>query len=123
MWCRYSPALPKAVIEDGRISEAQLEAIVLAGQRHRHVHSGTRDGFLIGDGTGMGKGRTIAAIIYDNWLQGRKKVRALAVPDSQRGSLPMAVACKTRIHSVCTPCSALLHLTRITTQAAADVRE
>ena len=76
VWGRYSPALPKACIEDGRISEAQLEAIVLAGQRHRHVHSGTRDGFLIGDGTGMGKGRTIAAIIYDNWLQGRKKVPA-----------------------------------------------
>ena len=35
--------------------------------------SGERAGFLIGDGAGVGKGRTIAGIIYENFLQGRKK--------------------------------------------------
>ena len=35
--------------------------------------SGERAGFLIGDGAGVGKGRTIAGIIFENFLQGRKK--------------------------------------------------
>jgi hypothetical protein len=35
--------------------------------------SGERAGFLIGDGAGVGKGRTIAGIIHENFLQGRKK--------------------------------------------------
>ena len=35
--------------------------------------SGERAGFLIGDGAGVGKGRTIAGIILENFLQGRKK--------------------------------------------------
>jgi hypothetical protein len=32
-----------------------------------------RRGFMIGDGTGVGKGRQSAAIILDNWFQGRRK--------------------------------------------------
>ncbi len=32
-----------------------------------------RQGFFIGDGTGVGKGRESAAIILDNWMQGRRK--------------------------------------------------
>ena len=28
---------------------------------------------MIGDGAGVGKGRTIAGIIYDNYLKGRKR--------------------------------------------------
>ena len=32
-----------------------------------------RAGFLIGDGAGVGKGRTISGIIYDNYLKGRKR--------------------------------------------------
>ncbi|MGB5632131.1 MAG: strawberry notch family protein, partial [Waterburya sp.] len=32
-----------------------------------------RQGWICGDGTGIGKGRQIAGIIVDNWLQGRKK--------------------------------------------------
>lgn len=34
---------------------------------------GTRAGFLIGDGAGVGKGRTIAGIIFENYLKGRKR--------------------------------------------------
>jgi len=34
---------------------------------------GTRAGFLIGDGAGVGKGRTVAGIIYENYLRGRKR--------------------------------------------------
>src|SRR5690606_24927503 len=32
-----------------------------------------RRGFMLGDGTGAGKGRQSAAIILDNWLRGRRK--------------------------------------------------
>lgn len=35
--------------------------------------NGTRAGFLIGDGAGVGKGRTIAGTIYENYLKGRKR--------------------------------------------------
>lgn len=34
---------------------------------------GQRAGFLIGDGAGVGKGRTVAGIILENYLRGRKK--------------------------------------------------
>ena len=32
-----------------------------------------RRGWFLGDGTGAGKGRQVAAIILDNWLKGRKR--------------------------------------------------
>ena len=32
-----------------------------------------RRGFMLGDGTGAGKGRQSAGIILDNWLRGRRK--------------------------------------------------
>jgi hypothetical protein len=34
---------------------------------------GTRAGFMIGHGTGMGKGRTIAGLFLDNALQSRRR--------------------------------------------------
>ena len=33
----------------------------------------------LGDGAGVGKGRTIAGIIYQNYLEGRKKALWLSV--------------------------------------------
>ena len=69
----YTPALPRQLVEGGAISDVQLEVVALAGQRHNLTLNGVRSGFLLGDGTGMGKGRTIAAVIYDNWLHGRRK--------------------------------------------------
>lgn len=35
--------------------------------------------FLTGDGAGVGKGRTIAGIIFENFLQGRKKALWVSV--------------------------------------------
>lgn len=32
-----------------------------------------RKGFFLGDGAGVGKGRQLAGIIYENWLQGRRR--------------------------------------------------
>ncbi len=70
----YSPKLPKELIESGALSDAQLENVVYAGQAHDQVlPDGKRLGYFIGDGTGVGKGRQIAAIILDNFNRGRKK--------------------------------------------------
>lgn len=70
----YKPDLPFTSIKSGLLSDAQIEAIVYAGQAHsEELPDGTRRGFFIGDGTGVGKGREIAGIIMDNWRQGRKK--------------------------------------------------
>lgn len=70
----YAPHLPKKVISDGLLSDAQLESVVYAGQAHEQfLPNGERRGFFLGDGPGVGKGRQIAGIILDNWQQGRKK--------------------------------------------------
>lgn len=62
------------------LSALQLETIVYASQRHMtFLPDGTRAGFLIGDGAGVGKGRTIAGLIYENYLLGRRKSLWLSV--------------------------------------------
>lgn len=70
----YRLAIPEEVIDYGYLSALQLEAIVYACQQHEQfLPDQTRAGFLIGDGAGVGKGRTIAGIIYENYLLGRKR--------------------------------------------------
>ncbi len=90
----YRPHLPKTIL--GLLSDAQLETVIYAGQAHADHLAGAwtvdetcdvvsaaaedaknavrfRQGFFVGDGTGVGKGRESAAIILDNWMQGRRK--------------------------------------------------
>ena len=99
----YRPKLPQAVI-DGLLSEAQLESVVYAGEAHSQLLSGSykvdesldkvdvcgsndpnavqfRRGWFLGDGTGSGKGRQVAGIILDNWLQGRTKALWISKSD------------------------------------------
>jgi hypothetical protein len=94
----YRPILPPALRAEGRLSDAQAETVVYAGEAHAAKLSGgwttgeaphelrlaadgadgafrLRRGMFLGDGTGAGKGRQIAAVIADNMAQGR--VRAL----------------------------------------------
>ena len=70
----YAPKIPQDIIDKGVVSAVQLEAISYAGQSHSQtLPNGTTRGFFLGDGTGIGKGRTIAGMILDNYNQGRKK--------------------------------------------------
>lgn len=89
---RYQPILPARILTDGLLSAAQLETLVYAGGAFerdlpgsfRAVDEGARlepaadgvcfsTGFFLGDGTGAGKGRQVAGIILDQWLQGRRR--------------------------------------------------
>ncbi|MCB4823112.1 strawberry notch-like NTP hydrolase domain-containing protein [Roseicella aerolata] len=99
----YRPHLPAGLVEAGLLSDAQLETVILAGEAHAAQLAGAwtvddtfdvvgaapddaedavrfRRGFMLGDGTGAGKGRQVAAVILDNWLKGRR--RALWVSKS-----------------------------------------
>ena len=90
----YRPTLPANILR--LLSDAQLETVIYAGEAHGDYLAGSwtvdetfdvvkaapadtadtvrfRRGFMLGDGTGAGKGRQSAGIILDNWLQGRRK--------------------------------------------------
>jgi hypothetical protein len=86
----YKPNLSQDIINKGILSDVQLEAVTYAGQSHSQTlpNCNTR-GFFLGDGTGVGKGRTITGVILDNFNQGSKKAVWLSgnkglVPDAKR---------------------------------------
>ena len=86
----YRPNLSQDIIDNGVLSDVQLEAVTYAGQSHSQIlPNGNARGFFLGDGTGVGKGRTITGVILDNYRQGRKKAVWLSentglVPDAKR---------------------------------------
>ncbi|MFI4998267.1 MAG: strawberry notch-like NTP hydrolase domain-containing protein [Reyranellales bacterium] len=92
----YRPCLPINLVSSALLSDAQLETVIYAGEAHGDYLAGAwtvdetfdlvtaarddapnairfRRGFMLGDGTGAGKGRQSAGIILDNWLKGRRK--------------------------------------------------
>ena len=107
---RPSPATGRicrpSVVTDGLLSDAQLESVIYAGEAHAGYLAGSwivdetfdvvsaapddaenavrfRRGWMLGDGTGAGKGRQVAGILLDNWLKGRRRARLdLANPTS-----------------------------------------
>lgn len=97
----YRPHLLPGVVENGLLSDAQLETLIYAGEAHEKFLMGHwrldeammlhpaaeadgttyRRAFFIGDGTGSGKGRQVTGIVLDNWLKGRR--RALWISKSE----------------------------------------
>jgi hypothetical protein len=88
----YVPLVPPRVRTEAALSEAQLETLIYAGCAFERdlpgrfaaikegcelepAEEGTRyrSGYFLGDGTGAGKGRQIAAIILDQWLRGNRR--------------------------------------------------
>jgi hypothetical protein len=60
----HRPHLAPEIVSQGRLSDVQLERVIYAGQRHeQRLADGSRAGFFVGDGTGVGKGRILAGII------------------------------------------------------------
>jgi predicted RNA methylase len=76
----YRPHLSREIVTEGRLSDIQLERVIYAGQRHeQRLPDGSRAGYYVGDGTGVGKGRILAGIILDNFNQGRRRALWLSV--------------------------------------------
>src|SRR5208283_956665 len=92
----YRPHLPASAVAGVPLSDAQLESMIYAGEAHAGHIAGSwmvdatfdvvsaapddaehavrfRRGWMLGDGTGAGKGRQVAGIILDNWLKGRRR--------------------------------------------------
>jgi predicted RNA methylase len=89
----HVPLLPGRLVEQGLLSEAQLETLIYAGSafqqdlpgRSLPINQGCdlepadeegaayRFGYFLGDGTGAGKGRQVAGIILDQWLRGNRR--------------------------------------------------
>jgi hypothetical protein len=92
----YQPHFPSGLVEQGVLSDAQLESVIYAGEAHAQHLAGNwtidaswdkveaapdnsdcavrfRKGWFLGDGTGAGKGRQVAGILLDNWLKGRRR--------------------------------------------------
>ena len=100
----YRPHLPASLVADAVLSDAQLESVIYAGEAHNGFLSGAwnvdatwdnlaaapddadnavafRRGWFLGDGTGAGKGRQVAAIMLDNWLKGRRRAVWISMSD------------------------------------------
>ncbi|KAJ8600522.1 hypothetical protein CTAYLR_009211 [Chrysophaeum taylorii] len=73
------PEIPKgftlALQDTDCLSNLQLEAIAYATLAHDSapLPDGSRAGFLLGDGAGMGKGRVLAGLVVENWHKGRRR--------------------------------------------------
>ena len=101
-----SDAQLESVVLAGQAHEGHLAALYrigegwetvrrVDGERERPVDAGAaadanerlsapvrlRKGWMLGDGTGCGKGRQVAALILDQWLRGRKRALWLSQSD------------------------------------------
>ncbi len=62
------------VVSEGKLSNLQLEAVAYANMCFgKNLEDGSRRGFFIGDGAGIGKGRELAGIVAQQWARGVRK--------------------------------------------------
>lgn len=116
----YQPSLPQRIVEQKLMSAAQLETVIYANHQWQFYLPGHyqradknielvpesegfqhRKGFFLGDGTGAGKGRQIAACIMEQWVRGNRRAiwvskNELLVDDAKRdwsdiGGLPTEI--------------------------------
>lgn len=88
----YQLRLPELAVKERLLSDAQLETVLYANNQWEMYLPGTfktpetgvilaqhpegaryRKGFFLGDGTGAGKGRQVAACIMEQWLRGNRR--------------------------------------------------
>lgn len=88
----YQPRLPELAVKERLLSDAQLETVLYNNSQWEMYLPGTfkvpetgillnehpegaryRKGFFLGDGTGAGKGRQVAASIMEQWLRGNRR--------------------------------------------------
>ena len=70
--CSYQITLP-SLLTTNLLSSSQLDAVGLCCEQHEKVFNDVRSGFLLGDGTGVGKSRIISGIYLENYWCGRRK--------------------------------------------------
>ncbi len=104
MWCGRAPVGRAArnrdifrrsafELPEGSLHAAPEHGTLIAARDDDPAAFRVRRGFFLGDGTGCGKGRQVAGIIMDNWLQGRRKAVWLSksdklIEDAQRATGP-----------------------------------
>lgn len=73
-------------IKAGRLSDAQVESIVYAWAKFTGpaLPDQQRRGFFLGDGAGVGKGRTIAGLVKQHWNSGGKYILWVSVSQDLR---------------------------------------
>ena len=68
--------IPKTEPVDARDAQGDVRAVtppIPASEGKNRETPAKRAGFLLGDGAGMGKGRTLAGFVVENIARGRKK--------------------------------------------------
>ncbi len=86
------PYLAPCVLKREKLSSAQLHAVALAMRAFERGHA-----FVVGDGTGVGKGRTSMGVIMSHWHQSGAR-RALIVSVGSLASDVMRDFNDTRVH-------------------------
>ncbi len=82
------------VISEGRLSDLQLEFVTYACQRHeQRLASGSRRGFFLGDGAGMGKGRQLVGLQCINQMSRRFFTPKSWPPRHRRDTSSMGCRC------------------------------
>jgi hypothetical protein len=73
-------------VQLGHLSDAQMESIIYAWTKFEgpRLPDGKRRGFFLGDGAGVGKGRTIAGLVKQHWNAGGKYILWLSVSQDLR---------------------------------------